>query len=411
MSRARKRIVYAAGGVAAALLLFFIVEGVLRCSAVRPSPLDDPTSLFTTAPQWSVAARYRRDPALLWRARPSIVWSPRISTNSLGFRGPEWTREKPPETLRIAALGDACTFASRWPEVLANVLDASRPCEVQNFGVVGYSSLQGRRLLDSDVASFAPDLVLISFGLSDYTYAATLPDASLTPIGRAVEFLDHSYLVRYLARRDHGRPDGLFEPRDPGLPPSPRVPLDAFSGNLAAMIARARQMGAIPVLLDIALRPEIPLTRNPRIRETQTGWAWDYVEHNPVGWGCRIGRFELDLAPTVADYLERWPDEPAYRYYAARVLQLQGHADAAALLLARVAPVDADRHTVARYNEAIAKVAEDESVPLVKLSSLFAGQEDVTAFIDECHPGDEGSVRIGEFIAQSLLDWELVPPR
>lgn len=92
-----------------------------------------------------------------------------LSTNSLGFRGREWSQAKAGGTLRIALLGDShafgygVAFEQTFGELLAQRLEARlhRPVEVLNFSVVGYNAVQELAVLEGKVLPMLPDLVLV----------------------------------------------------------------------------------------------------------------------------------------------------------------------------------------------------------------------------------------------------------
>lgn len=95
-----------------------------------------------------------------------------VRINSAGFPGPEWPRQKPEGSLRVAVLGDSMTaaiatdeerrFVSRLQGSLAARL-APRPVEVLNFGVSSSSTASELARWRAGVAGYAPDLVLLAF--------------------------------------------------------------------------------------------------------------------------------------------------------------------------------------------------------------------------------------------------------
>ena len=106
--------------------------------------------------------------------RANHTWAVRI--NSDGYRGEELSVARGPSTVRIACVGDSWTFGmpvgqeQTYPSRVAAWLHQERPdlrYEVQNFGVLGYSSFQGLQLLKSRVLDFHPDVVVIGFGMND----------------------------------------------------------------------------------------------------------------------------------------------------------------------------------------------------------------------------------------------------
>jgi lysophospholipase L1-like esterase len=94
-----------------------------------------------------------------------------IRIDSLGFRGPEITRDKPPGVQRIVALGDSATFGPSeeecaYPFLLADLL-APRQVQVVNAGVEGYRSDRALVHLQRDVLPLQPDVVTVFIGWND----------------------------------------------------------------------------------------------------------------------------------------------------------------------------------------------------------------------------------------------------
>lgn len=104
-----------------------------------------------------------------------------LTINSLGYRGPEFTREKPPGTFRILFVGDSYIFgyglddndvaARKLEEKLrARLASAknggSRKIEVINAGFHGSSPAQYELYLRKEGYDLAPDLILLAV-LSD----------------------------------------------------------------------------------------------------------------------------------------------------------------------------------------------------------------------------------------------------
>ena len=117
----------------------------------------------------------RKDPYLFWRLKPQARFG-KISVNSKGFRGKEFSEEKKSNTFRIIALGDSCTLGvgiaddETYAAVLENILDkyarSTKNYEVINAGVAGYSSLQGLRYLKTEIMKYNPDMIIVQFGLA-----------------------------------------------------------------------------------------------------------------------------------------------------------------------------------------------------------------------------------------------------
>ena len=95
-----------------------------------------------------------------------------VRFNSVGFRGPEWSVEKPPGVRRIAILGDSMVAAlgvdedSTMAQQLEAMLNREHPAirwEVLNFGVSGASPGQELVLYREVVARYNPDVVVEAF--------------------------------------------------------------------------------------------------------------------------------------------------------------------------------------------------------------------------------------------------------
>ncbi len=126
-------------------------------------PIDDYNS---SAPQPFLV----RDETLFWRPKAGVM-----DHNSHGFYGPEFNTEKQAGVFRIVCLGDSCTHfgPDSYPDMLRVYLDGVAPgkFEVINAGVIGYTSFQGRRLLESEVLGWSPDLVTVYYGWNDHWLA------------------------------------------------------------------------------------------------------------------------------------------------------------------------------------------------------------------------------------------------
>jgi lysophospholipase L1-like esterase len=102
-----------------------------------------------------------------------------IQINSLGFRGDEFDRRKPPHTVRIAALGASTTFCAEvsdnhktWPHRLQEKLAEAYPevkFEVINTAVGGYTAAENRRNLTHRVLPLDPDLAIYYEGNNEIT--------------------------------------------------------------------------------------------------------------------------------------------------------------------------------------------------------------------------------------------------
>jgi hypothetical protein len=121
------------------------------------------------------------DPNLGWKLKPGAsgewTWEGAsfVQVNSEGLRDREHTKAKPPNTLRVAVLGDSFTeaiqvpleqtFWSKLERKLGNcqAVKGRKNVEVINFGVMGYGTAQELIMLRKKVWDYSPDIVILAF--------------------------------------------------------------------------------------------------------------------------------------------------------------------------------------------------------------------------------------------------------
>lgn len=152
---------------------------------------------------WVKRPIYRRsaNPYLRYELLPNAK-SARISVNSDGFRGPEYSLTKPANTFRIIMLGDSETLSfmlaqsdalAAQLESLLNQKSGLIRYEIFNFGVEGYNIFQELEMLKTKGLKYNPDLIILNYVLNDpepgeYYFKETF-------------FMRHSTLVRYFSYR------------------------------------------------------------------------------------------------------------------------------------------------------------------------------------------------------------------
>lgn len=281
----RRQVSFAIALVAAGLLL---IEGAARLwlalTAPPPAAIDARSGAIETA--WldildrdleagaGVPGLYLPDAELFWRLRPDTAlevenrvyqlrtgpatW--RIRIGPQGQRGRAFPGAGEQASPVIVALGDSCTFGFRVGE------DETYPAQLQqrlreqglpraavvNYGVPGYTSFQGRRLLTGILARRRPDFVVLGFGANDLELDVSSDAAKaerISPVRlRLYTALSQLATARlFLPRQDARR----TEPDRPAQ--STRVSPAEFRENLLAMIRAARGAGARVVLLDLVL--------------------------------------------------------------------------------------------------------------------------------------------------------------
>jgi lysophospholipase L1-like esterase len=215
--------------------------------------------------------------------RDNPTWDVRL--NSDGFRGDEMPVTPQPSTVRIACVGDSWTFGmpvgqdQTYPSRLAAWLTEERPdtrYEVQNFGVLGYSSFQGLQLLKSRVLDFHPHIVVIGFGMNDSEVAGyrdkdivggtsrpTLMSRVTEAAKDAAQHIEGYKFLKYEALVLRFRPKPISDylkaetgAKDSGpvdydsIEPWTRVSPHDYDVNVREMIRLARERGASVVLVD-----------------------------------------------------------------------------------------------------------------------------------------------------------------
>jgi lysophospholipase L1-like esterase len=355
---------------------------------------------------------HQRDKQLGWRLIPGTYGRMRI--NSDGFRGAEFNLARTPGVRRIAHLGDSCTMGFTIPDdegvygarLAALLTKTDSPTETLNFGVDGYSSHQGRLLLDQ-VLDYVPEYVTLHFGYNDHHYSnASDRDTRFSNPGYR-EILERSRAYRFLRRhvlRLSRREARLVSPHR-------RVDLDAFEANLRDMVSSARERGAIPILITTPLRPFAPLIQNEVLAEvdgrqrwvTQDWWVSRELERR--GMALEDAPGTQALQDVLEEGLVRYPEWPYLHFLQARELQNAGLRAEARAALERVSELDAERRVMQEYAERTRAVAAQLDVELVDLAQAFAASRDLL-FNDIVHPNKRGHRLIAEQLAQAVVRLE-----
>lgn len=157
-------------GIAVGVLLS---EGLVRVVQRLREPPDERIS--------RLIHRASDDPELIYELVPGasgVRDGVPIVINDDGFRDDPFPAEGTRTGLRIIVLGDSVAWGwgvempQAFPQVLERELNAARspdapPHVVFNLAVDGYSTAQEVRLLETRVAAFNPDLVILAYVLND----------------------------------------------------------------------------------------------------------------------------------------------------------------------------------------------------------------------------------------------------
>ena len=191
----------------------------------------------------------------------------RIKANSLGFRGPEITPAKGPDTFRILVFGDSSSFG--WgvnqEEMFSTLLQeklqrrsAHKSVETANFAIPGDSSEYGRLIFDKYAKLYRPDLVILGFGAND-AKNAPMPHRKNVAAFRKRYFLHlarqkalHSALYRTMENlmKQMLKADSPSPAAAPGKKRiSPAVSRKRYRENLAYMAQLSQELGSRQVLV------------------------------------------------------------------------------------------------------------------------------------------------------------------
>lgn len=212
----------------AVVVALVLAEGGLRVAGfsfrIQPERID-----FGSAPRDGSGERTQRDPDLFWVKK--------------GYA--ELLAGAAARRPRLAFLGDSCTHQGQYAQYVTERLSARLPqaLPTANFGVLGYTTFQGRRQLERDVAPLAPQVVTLYYGWNDHWVGFGLEDAQ---VAQVLRFAGSALAELRLAQLWHKSRLAV----DPRLEARPnRVPLPAFRANLRAMVRTVRGFGGTPVLI------------------------------------------------------------------------------------------------------------------------------------------------------------------
>ena len=108
-----------------------------------------------------------------------------VSTNSLGFRGPEISQDPAPGVTRIACVGDSVTYGYGVDngEDFCSLLQERLPGKVEtiNVGIPGQSSGMMLEYLRAKVLPLRPHIVIISVGINDIAFLRAPNRAAMRP--------------------------------------------------------------------------------------------------------------------------------------------------------------------------------------------------------------------------------------
>jgi lysophospholipase L1-like esterase len=295
-----------------------------------------------------------------------------FTTNSHGFRGPEFQVEKETSVYRIVVIGGSAVATGRLNETQFTALlerelnqhyGGSPEIEVINAGVPGFTSTQEMFLLHTQVLTWNPDLVIIYDGGNDMVFGS-MPDYVPNQVPRNAQTM--AVLAEYE---------------------------NPLSRNLMTYQLLSRALSDS----DAMSRPEKEVY-NPRGAQFAYAYhreAVDVYQQNLDIMASTLSSHDIDALLVYQPYILT-TGKSLTEYEEALLEQLQ---PAYVNALERMLPEGAT---------AMRNVAESRNVPWADFSSLF-DEETETMFNDEVHQSDAGNQVIACAIAAILLEkleWE-----
>lgn len=223
-----------------------------------------------------------------------------ITIDSLGFRGPELERPKPPLRIRVAFLGASTTFCAEasareatWPHLVVEGLEAAAPeleFDYVNGGAGGFTVSDSLLSLEHRVAPLEPDVIVYYEATNDLTVDTRrlAIEAGLYEAGEGEpSSIGDWWLTWYLVeknlqqRRRRGADELLrYDPRSLSRP---------FEERLTRLVRAAQERAPVVLLVtfSIRVRPE----QSPEVQRAGAASALYYMPF-------------LDVAGLLAGYAE-----------------------------------------------------------------------------------------------------------
>lgn len=289
----------------------------------------------------------------------------RIAVNSLGLRGPEVAREKPPGALRVACVGGSTTFglfasddAATWPARLEQRLRGQGlAVEVLNCGAPGWPLRVSHTNLELTVFPLRPDVVVCYHAYNDlmengsprYHAESRVDDVQAlrrdTSVALSARLIEASALLRFAKARLRD-PHGRFADKAAALDPEGEA---AFARNLRRLARRCREEGARLLLCT---------------------FPWAYRDSEAASRAAGV--------PGMAEWYDRFSPLtfPAL---------LEG---------------------MRRYNHTIRQVGAELGVPVLDLERDFP--PDLRNYVSPIHHSDEGERLVAERVAAALREHGLL---
>ncbi len=215
--------------------------------------------------------KYVPDKDIIWLLNPNYqgVWTPlfkHFEVNSSGLIGPELSKPKGADVIRLIMIGGSVTFGygTNHPDCtsfarLARLIQENArggKYEVLNASAPGYSSYNGLKFAQHRLKALDADVFLIAFGGNDLAHDVApdkTPHKDWSVSDMAIRgALTYSYTLQFeeaarltLKSRFSRTRRNIFKSEYPF-----RVPLDDFRYNLTEIVKTWRELGVKPLLLN-----------------------------------------------------------------------------------------------------------------------------------------------------------------
>lgn len=176
---------------AAGMVWAILIAGELVIRRVNP---QEPWDLG-----WGERASLQPDDSFGWKLKPSsstqLRWESydyRVTANSLGFPGAEYSVQKPSGIFRVLVTGDAFASAEgvntdqSWPRLLERDLNSTGSrlhSQVLDFAITGYGPNQYNSVVARFAPIYRPDAIVIGLFVNDYGDVLTTNDEFRRAIG------------------------------------------------------------------------------------------------------------------------------------------------------------------------------------------------------------------------------------
>lgn len=199
---------------------------------------------------WGERVALMPDPIVGWRLKPSqkthLRWQSydyMVTSNSLGFPGPEYPVARAPGSLRVLTVGDAFTSAEgvdtdkAWPRLLEVRLRQALKrddIEVLNFGITGYGPNQYAAVVSRYAPVYRPDVIIVAMFVNDFEDVLITDEEFHRSIGFELPPPDNWRSIASLSHLRHLLRTEVFEPLREAIRGTPRT-YGYFLGQFASL--------------------------------------------------------------------------------------------------------------------------------------------------------------------------------